>query len=251
VAAGRRPVLAPPAIAEPINLPSPSARLFVARSNQWIHIFCVWPILFTAITLFAHIELPDAVMQHVPQNIIDASPVRIGNAGFVLAMLYFVWHFLLSIPIGFAANLLVVACLLGADYWHATAPADVTTYAWGVHIACWIAQFYGHGVHEHRRPALLENLFACEAGTRLPPPFSPLPLVTVPESRARPLRSSPLHQPPPSRVSAAATFMAPIFVVIEILCKLGFLADFHRDMSAVVEPEVRAFHAARLGKKEA
>ena len=28
-----------------------------------------------------------------------------------------------------------------------------------LHIAAWIAQFYGHGVHEGRAPALMTNLF--------------------------------------------------------------------------------------------
>ncbi|KAH8102799.1 DUF962-domain-containing protein [Phellopilus nigrolimitatus] len=31
-------------------------------------------------------------------------------------------------------------------------------YAFVLHVASWLAQFYGHGVHEHRAPALLDNL---------------------------------------------------------------------------------------------
>jgi uncharacterized membrane protein YGL010W len=27
-----------------------------------------------------------------------------------------------------------------------------------IHVGSWIAQFYGHGVHEKRAPALLDNL---------------------------------------------------------------------------------------------
>lgn len=34
--------------------------------------------------------------------------------------------------------------------------------ALGVHIVSWIAQFYGHGVHEGRAPALLDNLLGGE-----------------------------------------------------------------------------------------
>lgn len=33
------------------------------------------------------------------------------------------------------------------------------TLAAGVNVVAWIAQFYGHGVHEGRAPALLDNLF--------------------------------------------------------------------------------------------
>jgi len=31
-----------------------------------------------------------------------------------------------------------------------------------VHVFCWLAQFYGHGVHEGRAPALLDNLLGGE-----------------------------------------------------------------------------------------
>jgi len=27
-----------------------------------------------------------------------------------------------------------------------------------IHVSCWLAQFYGHGVHEGRAPALLDNI---------------------------------------------------------------------------------------------
>ena len=27
-----------------------------------------------------------------------------------------------------------------------------------IHVSCWLAQFYGHGVHEGRSPALVDNL---------------------------------------------------------------------------------------------
>jgi len=27
-----------------------------------------------------------------------------------------------------------------------------------VHVVCWLAQFYGHGVHEGRAPAVLDNV---------------------------------------------------------------------------------------------
>ena len=34
-------------------------------------------------------------------------------------------------------------------------------YALAIHITAWIMQFYGHGVHEGRKPSLLDNLFQC------------------------------------------------------------------------------------------
>ena len=36
---------------------------------------------------------------------------------------------------------------------------EIWKLAVGVHIFCWVAQFYGHGAHEGRAPALFDNLF--------------------------------------------------------------------------------------------
>lgn len=134
--------------------------------NQWIHIACVWPILFTSIVLFSYIQLPDAVTSLIPAWAASSTfPVDVNNVGFVLGCCYLVWHFYLDISIGLVANVLVVACLLASTAIHRNKEiaGDAYMYAWAVHIFCWIAQFYGHGVHEQRRPALFENLFACES----------------------------------------------------------------------------------------
>ncbi|KAA0171158.1 hypothetical protein FNF28_00925 [Cafeteria roenbergensis] len=173
--------------------------------NQLIHMCCIWPILFSAIVLFADIPLPESVVAQIPAAVVEAVPFRMDNVGFVVAVAYFLWHFTLSFSIGAVANCLVIACLIGSDAWHANYPETLPAYAWALHIGCWIAQFYGHGVHEQRRPALLENLFA-------------------------------------------SVFMAPIFVVIEGLCAAGFMPEFHAKLTAVVEPEVRHFHAQRKAK---
>ena len=44
---------------------------------------------------------------------------------------------------------------------------DLLKYAIGLHIVCWLAQFYGHGVHEGRAPALLDNLLGGEPASAL------------------------------------------------------------------------------------
>ncbi len=151
---------------------------------------CIWPILFSAIVLFADIPLPESVVAQIPAAVVEAVPFRMDNVGFVVAVAYFLWHFTLSFSIGAVANCLVIACLIGSDAWHANYPETLPAYAWALHIGCWIAQFYGHGVHEQRRPALLENLFACE-----PPPRSHRAVRALPTARAVQSGSSP---PPPS-----------------------------------------------------
>lgn len=37
-------------------------------------------------------------------------------------------------------------------------PSDYKMIAIGVHVVCWLAQFYGHAFHERRAPALIDNL---------------------------------------------------------------------------------------------
>ena len=47
------------------------------------------------------------------------------------------------------------------DAYSLTIGGEVRSFLWittFIHIAAWIAQFYGHGVHEGRAPALTENL---------------------------------------------------------------------------------------------
>ena len=58
---------------------------------------------------------------------------------------------------GGLASLLVVASYMTSNMWMADGGSAML--AGGVNVAAWIAQFYGHGVHEGRAPALLDNLF--------------------------------------------------------------------------------------------
>lgn len=54
-----------------------------------------------------------------------------------------------------------MACLVyGANVFATTVP-NAMLVALAIHATSWIAQFYGHGVHEKRKPSLLDNLFQC------------------------------------------------------------------------------------------
>jgi uncharacterized membrane protein YGL010W len=46
--------------------------------------------------------------------------------------------------------------------------------------------------------------------------------------------------------------MAPIFVVIEVLCKAGLMPDFMAKLTTIVEPEVEHYRASltKTGKAE-
>lgn len=77
----------------------------------------------------------------------------------------------------------------------------------GLHIAGWVAQFYGHGVHEGRSPALLDNLLQ-------------------------------------------AIFMAPLFVLMEVMFKFGYRKDFQQHIKGRVEAAVLEFKRSKEGKKK-
>lgn len=60
------------------------------------------------------------------------------------------------------AGTLLFPLLLGAtayaNYLTSAYPSTANSYALGLFLAAWIAQFVGHGVFEGRAPALLDNL---------------------------------------------------------------------------------------------
>jgi len=68
----------------------------------------------------------------------------------------------------------------------------------GIHITCWVAQFYGHGAHEGRAPALLDNLFQ-------------------------------------------AVFMAPLFVLMEVMFKFGYRHEFQVHIQKKVDVAIAKF----------
>ena len=80
------------------------------------------------------------------------------NAGTIAALVYSTLYILME-PV---AGGMLAPLLLGATAYskHLTTVHGATANksAIGVHIACWILQFVGHGVFEKRAPALLDNL---------------------------------------------------------------------------------------------
>jgi len=77
-----------------------------------------------------------------------------------------------------------------------------------VHIACWVAQFIGHGFAEGRSPALLDNL-------------------------------------------VGALVLAPFFVHMEILFKLGYKPATYRQLQNDVGVEIAKFRKIEGDKKRA
>lgn len=63
----------------------------------------------------------------------------------------------MDIFVGGLAAILVMACYVTSNLW--VAAGGSAAVAGGLHVIGWLAQFYGHGVHEGRSPALVDNLF--------------------------------------------------------------------------------------------
>ncbi|KAL1609338.1 hypothetical protein SLS59_001703 [Nothophoma quercina] len=82
-------------------------------------------------------------------------PLNVGTFG---AVLYSTLYILME-PV---AGALLAPILIGATAYgnHLTSTYGPTANYWagGVNVACWIAQFVGHGKFEGRAPALLDNL---------------------------------------------------------------------------------------------
>jgi len=99
--------------------------------------------------------------------------------------------------------------------------------ALALHAASWIAQFYGHGVHEGRAPALLDNIVGGM--------FLWLYIhITL------------------SLSSSLALFLAPFFVHLEMLFELGYFPGLHKRVQNGVGVEIAKFRREKAaeGKKK-
>lgn len=80
------------------------------------------------------------------------------NLGTITALLYATLYILME-PV--AGGILAPILLGGTAYANqltASYGRTANTWAFALHVICWLAQFVGHGVFEGRAPALLDNL---------------------------------------------------------------------------------------------
>eukprot|EP00466_Bigelowiella_natans_P011964 jgi/Bigna1/90796/estExt_fgenesh1_pg.C_790079 len=113
--------------------------------NVLIHVIFVPTLLYTALGVLA---ATSPIMPGFPA-FLDYSLLF----GAIYAGYYFVMGSKVSVSFGIGASLLVIAALVCVQSF----PVSINTYAL-VHVVSWLVQFYGHGVHEGRAPALLTNL---------------------------------------------------------------------------------------------
>lgn len=123
-------------------------------TNVWIHIVCVPFIVWSAYVLGSQWPKPDAI----PSVHADFGPYLSFDLNYAA-----VWaittelYYLFLTPLAALTHIPLAAVTLLTATSFASRP-DSTWIAGTIHVLCWLAQFYGHGVHEGRAPALLDNL---------------------------------------------------------------------------------------------
>mmetsp|Transcript_25931 Transcript_25931/g.24774 ORF Transcript_25931/g.24774 Transcript_25931/m.24774 type:complete len:193 (-) Transcript_25931:2656-3234(-) len=122
------------------------------HANKIIHIFCVWPIFFTFLIFLCYTD---------PYTILKVGSFNLPlDWALIVSSVYFSYYAVIEQP-GIAGTIssgLVLMSYAGAKNLTSLFPS-IWKASLGLHIFCWVAQFYGHGVHEGRSPALLDNLF--------------------------------------------------------------------------------------------
>ncbi|RCK66726.1 hypothetical protein Cantr_03390 [Candida viswanathii] len=118
------------------------------QTNVTIHLICIPIILLSTIAFLS------------PLHPLSSSPVF--NLGTLLAWSYGAYYVLLDWKVGVpAASVLVSFAYYIGNVYRGLSDAGKDEFikvAVGLHVLSWLAQFYGHGVHEKRAPALLDNL---------------------------------------------------------------------------------------------
>jgi uncharacterized membrane protein YGL010W len=82
-------------------------------------------------------------------------PLNVGTAG---AVLYSTLYILMEPVAGAMITPILIGSTAYANHLTSTYGATANSWAGAINIACWLAQFVGHGKFEGRAPALLDNL---------------------------------------------------------------------------------------------
>lgn len=119
--------------------------------NVTIHLICIPIILTSAIAMLTKFSFFNPYIN--VGNILIAS----------FSCFYILMDWKVGIPTvlfygGFAYVFSTYFYFIAPSPFSITDQAHLLKYALYIHIVAWLAQFYGHKVHEHRAPALLDNL---------------------------------------------------------------------------------------------
>ncbi|XP_058761231.1 2-hydroxy-palmitic acid dioxygenase mpo1-like isoform X2 [Vicia villosa] len=124
--------------------------------NIIIHVFLVWPILFTALLLL-YFTPPIFTPSQTLINFIPS--VLVFNFGFFYAVFYALFYVALDVKAGSLVGLLTLICWAASSFVASSIGFEL---AWkvvlGAQLICWLGQIFGHLVFEKRAPAFLDNL---------------------------------------------------------------------------------------------
>jgi uncharacterized membrane protein YGL010W len=128
--------------------------------NQWIHICCVPLILATFFALFHHyVPLDKYISDPAVHNAIKLTTGASFSLSTIALAVYTLFYLYLTPSwVGVTAAILVNLCFHAGMTLIDVAGPNAMAIAGGINAVAWILQFYGHGVHEKRAPALLDNL---------------------------------------------------------------------------------------------
>jgi len=139
--------------------------------NQAIHLVCIPMIVLTLLVFLAEVPAPRALVAALPPLPLAALPAplaaalraarptaALGVAGAYAA--YYLWLCASArLPaLGAAAAAGVLALWAAAEHLSLAHGAAALRPAAAAHVLAWLAQFYGHGVHERRAPALMQSV---------------------------------------------------------------------------------------------
>ena len=144
----------------------------INRVNVAIHMVCVPLIWITWLAMVLYFDpsltglaykLPLSMAEpllNVCHSLKDAVPTWIYphmNAASSIAAAYLIYYFILDVMSALLITPLWVSYYLIA--WYVAQQSETSIMpVFGVFMFSWVAQFYGHGIHEGRAPALLDNL---------------------------------------------------------------------------------------------
>jgi uncharacterized membrane protein YGL010W len=124
------------------------------KINQIIHFIFVPVLLFSALMFLSLVNVPIIATSSVSLNQL------VNNLGFVLALPLALYYLLLDRAAGLVLTAQISLMIYTSIYLkYNVSRAEFYFIAAMAQIVGWGTQFFGHGVFEGRRPALVDNIF--------------------------------------------------------------------------------------------
>jgi len=123
-------------------------------TNIFVHILCVPMIMWSGQVMGVHVPLP-SWFPYIHYKLSDHLEFEL-NASLIQAVLYMIYYAVLE-PVAalLYAPQMALSVLTAIAF---SKRQDHMSVGLAVHAFAWVAQFLGHGLAEHRAPALIDNI---------------------------------------------------------------------------------------------